>query len=252
VTDPRPDGPLVDYAGAASRYDAGRALPADLLRRWGDAVESLVGPVDGRRVLDLGAGTGIFSDVWRDWGAAEVVAVEPAAAMRAEAVARGTRVPFVGAQAEHLPLADGSVDLAWLSAVVHPLRDPTLVGRELGRVLWPSGWVVLRGFFPGLASLPWLDHLPGSARSTARFPTPAQVADWFAPAGFRLAGTTTVVERSVTTGRAAADWIAQMRGADSLLTAFTDDELAAGAAALRARGDTDLGPGVLALVSLRR
>ncbi|MDQ1422727.1 MAG: S-adenosylmethionine-dependent methyltransferase, partial [Acidimicrobiaceae bacterium] len=34
------------------------------------------GGVDGRRVLDLGAGTGAFSQAARDAGAADVVAVD--------------------------------------------------------------------------------------------------------------------------------------------------------------------------------
>lgn len=48
-----------------------------------------------------------------------------------------------------------------------------------------------------------------------------------------------------------ADWIEQMKDADSLLTALTDDEIGAGVRALRALGDTDLGPLTLGLVAFR-
>lgn len=62
-------GPLVDYSEAAAHYDAGRALGADTLERWHEAVSSVAGPVNGISVVDVGAGTGLFSAAWVEWGA---------------------------------------------------------------------------------------------------------------------------------------------------------------------------------------
>lgn len=128
---------LVDYEAAAARYHAGRAIPAEGLARWGTAVRShLPVPDPGRphggrlRVLDLGAGTGIFAAAWPDWGATHVVAVEVAAGMIA---ARQAAAPYVRARAEGLPLAAGSVDLcgprprSTTSATRRP-RSPRSIG----------------------------------------------------------------------------------------------------------------------------
>ena len=55
-----------DRTVVAERYEEGRALPAEVLARWGDAVRPYL-PSGSRRVLDLGAGTGIFSRGWPRW-----------------------------------------------------------------------------------------------------------------------------------------------------------------------------------------
>ena len=78
--------PEVDYqrTDVARRYSQGRELPDDVLDRWGAAVRPHLPSRPGLRVLDLGAGTGIFARAWPSWTSCEVVAVEPAAGMRAE------------------------------------------------------------------------------------------------------------------------------------------------------------------------
>ncbi len=70
----------VDYERVAALYEEGRALPAQVLARWREAVRPYL-PSSPRRILDLGAGTGIFAREWPSWVSAEVVAVEPSAAM---------------------------------------------------------------------------------------------------------------------------------------------------------------------------
>jgi hypothetical protein len=65
---------LVDYERVASLYEEGRALPAEVLARWGDVVRPYL-PSGTRRILDLGAGTGIFARAWPRWTQAAVIAV---------------------------------------------------------------------------------------------------------------------------------------------------------------------------------
>jgi predicted RNA methylase len=76
-----------------------------VLDGWKAAVEEFL-PADGteQRVLDLGAGTGIFSRTWPMWRRCQVIAVEPSEAMRTEMVRTGLpdRVHVVGAVAENL------------------------------------------------------------------------------------------------------------------------------------------------------
>jgi SAM-dependent methyltransferase len=70
-------------------------------------------PWEGRTLVDLGCGTGFWlTDYARN--AARVVGIEPDPALRARAVARTRGLPAVEVMpgsAEHLPLADRSVDV---------------------------------------------------------------------------------------------------------------------------------------------
>lgn len=230
---------LVDYDAAARRYHEGRALPAEVIDRWGATVRRHLPPGEGGRlrVLDLGAGTGIFAAVWPSWGASHLVAVEVSAGMIA---ARGAAAPYVQGAAEALPLAAGSVDVAWLSATFHHYRDQSAAVAEIDRVLAPGGRVMIRTFLPERSLLGWFEVFPGRERALTRCIDVDEYADHFRPAGLGVVHVEEVRERSTTFGEA-ADWVERMRHADSLLTALTDDEVAAGVRALRSTPDDPAG-----------
>lgn len=95
----------------------------------------------GRIVLDLGAGTGKLTRALVETGA-EVVAVEPGDAMRAELERVLPEVRTLRGSAESIPLPDGSVDAITVGQAFHWFRfDEAL--RELHRVLRSSGGVAL-------------------------------------------------------------------------------------------------------------
>ncbi len=247
--------PVVDYdVEIAHRYHVGRALSEPSMTRWRAAVQARLPDGELRRVVDVGAGTGVFLAMWRDLGAGQVIAVEPAGAMRAHAGAHADdgATFVVAGSAQRLPLAPASADVVWLSAVVHHVPDLPLAARELRRVLRPGGRVLVREFCPGTSVLPWLDHLPGADRGRARFPTVDELAEVLGSAGLTLLDVVNVTEPHHATGTEAADWITAMRGADSILTALADEEIATGVAALRALGETALPPVALTLVTAGR
>ena len=105
-----------------------------------DAVTSLVGERP-RRVLDLGAGTGLLTGALLAAGH-EVVAVDPAAPMLAELRARHPQVVTHVGEAEAVPLPDGSVDAVVAGQAAHWF-DPGPAAAELRRVLRPGGAVGL-------------------------------------------------------------------------------------------------------------
>jgi SAM-dependent methyltransferase len=94
-----------------------------------------------RRVLDLGAGTGLLSAVL---GAAghEVVAVDPSPEMLAELSARHPDIEAHVGAAEQVPLPDRSVDAVVAGQAAHWF-DPAPAAAELRRVLRPGGVVGL-------------------------------------------------------------------------------------------------------------
>ncbi len=73
----------------------------------------------------------------------EVIAVEPAAAMRRIAARRTAARPvrLIAGVGERLPLPDASVDSALLALVLCSVEDPVAVLGEVARVLRPGGSV---------------------------------------------------------------------------------------------------------------
>lgn len=226
-----------------------------MLARWRAAVEPRLPAPAGSRgtpplVLDVGAGTGIFTRAWRDWGS-RIVAVEPSRAMRDQHVELGLGGPLLAARAEQLPLADGCVDVAWLSAVVHHVHVEATCA-ELRRVVRRGGRVMVRGLFRDRGQVPWLAPFPGRARALGGFPDVAPLVDVFERMGFVVLDLTDVEDAGGRTRGEVADWLENMRGADSLLVKLEDDEIDAGLATLRADPDRPLPPVVLVLATFER
>jgi ubiquinone/menaquinone biosynthesis C-methylase UbiE len=234
----------------AENYDAGRTLTPAGMAAWRDVLSPLLGS-GSRPVLDLGAGTARFSKLLGEWARSWVVAVEPAAAMRARAAAKGhgRSVALVGGRAEALPLADGSVRAALLSNVVHHFDDLALATAELQRVICPAGVVLVRGEFGTKEGGRRYDvdfhlyrYFPEAASVAASFPRRETVVDAFAAAGF-------AVEEERRVAQVTADTLDQFAAmvrtrADSTLAAIDDDSFARGLDRLErdAASDPDAGP----------
>jgi SAM-dependent methyltransferase len=119
------------FGAAAGAYAEHRPDYAPAAVRW--ALEL----APGRRVLDLGAGTGKLTGTLVELGA-DVTAVEPDPAMLSEL--RRAR-PAVRARlggAEAIPLPDGSVDAVLAGNALHWF-DMAVAGPEIARVLAPGG-----------------------------------------------------------------------------------------------------------------
>jgi ubiquinone/menaquinone biosynthesis C-methylase UbiE len=221
---------LVDYSRAAAVYEKGRGLTVEDLGRWRATIGRFVDPHDVA-VVDLGAGTGIFTRAWSSWGASLVIACEPSPAMRQGAIGAGwpAGAVMVAGRAEQIPLVTAVADVVWLSTVIHHITDRPAWAAETGRVLKTGGRLFVRNQFADLGSTPWLGVLPGAERARRIFPHVSQVAELLAPHGLELVDATEVTESSRDhSPQAVAAWMRKMRHADSLLLAFTDEEIAIG------------------------
>lgn len=232
----------------ASALAENRGLPDAGLAAWRAAVARQLAPRDGMRVLDLGAGTGYWARAFTCWYGVEVIAVEPSEAMRA----RSSYPRMVAGDAAAIPLADASVDGAWISTVIHHLPDLPAAAAELRRVLRPGAPVLIRSAFAGRhAGIALFRYFPEAVRVLDTYPGIADVCAAFETAGFAPVALQPVPQVTAPSLRAAADEI--RRAAHMPLMLITDEEYAAGLARLRAAASRTTGPVVdtLDLLALR-
>lgn len=128
---------------AADTLDPARAEEAAaVLRR--------VTPLEGKSVLEIGAGCGVTHIVWTKRFNIDGSAVEPegegfgdSAAIARDLVAANGLDPskIIGATGENLPFEDNHFDVVYSSNVLEHTADPAKVLREAIRVVKPGGTV---------------------------------------------------------------------------------------------------------------
>ena len=232
-----------DYEQMAARYDAGRALPLEWIAAWRTALALYV-EGSSRPVLDVGAGTGIWSEALARWFGVSVVGLEPSDGMRREALQKGlaSGVEVVGGTAQHIPLKARSCHCAWLSTVLHHIPDVRACARELRRILRPHGAVLVRNSFGDrLEGIHWLQYFPAARRLAARrWPSVTATVEAFGGEGFEVEALQSVPEVASEDLSSLYERI-RVR-ANSTLTLIDDDEFYDGLRLLREAADREQRP----------
>jgi SAM-dependent methyltransferase len=124
--------------GSGDRWvdDYERARPG-----WPREVIDIPGLASTATVLDLAAGTGKLTRLLAP-AFDRVIAVEPEDAMRCMHAARYSGVDLLAGTVEEIPLADASVDAAFVAEAFHLFGNERSVG-EMARVLRPGGALVI-------------------------------------------------------------------------------------------------------------
>jgi ubiquinone/menaquinone biosynthesis C-methylase UbiE len=140
--------------------------------------------------MDLGSGTGRFTPALAD-AFGPVTGVEPSDRMRdiAAATAAHPGVRYTRGAADHIPLADNTVDYTLIFLVWHHVPDKVAAARELARVTRPGGAVLLRAQFSDrMPRLWWLEYFPrGHEADASMYQSLADVVADFESAGWRQA-----------------------------------------------------------------
>ncbi|OHC69156.1 MAG: hypothetical protein A2045_08640 [Rhodocyclales bacterium GWA2_65_20] len=176
-----------DFAGAATSYDEAAVLARETGRRMAARLDYV--KIAPRRIADIGCATGDgIRELQRRFPAALPLAVDYARpmlhAVRARTpllqriAARGPRL--VNADVRRLPLAAGSLGLAWSNLMLHWIDDPRPAFAELHRVLEVGGLLMFAMLGPDT-----LKELRAAGATTLRrFPDMHDVGDMLVAAGF--------------------------------------------------------------------
>lgn len=147
---------LPDYSHQAERYDERRSASPSVM---GPLLAALEG-MSGRRMADIGGGTGNYSLALKQEGWAPVV-IDRSPEMLAKAAAKGLET--VQADAQRLPFDEGSFDAAMMISMLHHVEDRPAALAEARRILRPGGRLVLMGFTREDSTTLWiLDYFPSS------------------------------------------------------------------------------------------
>ena len=145
---------LPDYSRQAERYDQTRSASPSVLRELRKALNG----APGRRLADIGGGTGNYALALQNEGWRPVV-IDRSPAMLARASAKGLET--VEADAQRLPLGDGTFDAAMMISMLHHVEDRGAALSEARRILRPGGRLMLMGFTGEDAATLWiLDYFP--------------------------------------------------------------------------------------------
>lgn len=109
-------------------------------------VLDLLGPLRGKRVLDVGTGDGTYAiEAAARGGIVTALDCDPSMldAARRRSSERAVDVTFRIGRAEQLPFADASFDVVCAVTVLCFVEEPMAAVREMARVLAPGGRLVL-------------------------------------------------------------------------------------------------------------
>jgi ubiquinone/menaquinone biosynthesis C-methylase UbiE len=223
-----------DKTEMPAAYDAGRGYSPRVLAYWLDVISQSVPRGWVAEILDLGCGTGRYSNALADYYDASVTAIDPSEKMLAEARRKASpRVRCERASAESLPLHNASMDMVFISMAFHHFDHPDRAAAECRRVLRPGGSVCLRaGTIERIDQYAYLEFFPRSRPLLNRaLQSQAFIESTFTSADFRL------IRHELISSEAAENWSAYAEKvayrADSILVQLSDQEFKDGLAALR-------------------
>lgn len=224
-----------DLTEIPAGYDRGRDHGPEFLQLWMRALEPHLQGVEVGTILDLGCGTGRFSEALALHFGAEVIGIDPSVKMLEQAREKRHQdgVRYQLGSAESTALQTRSVDVIFISMSFHHFVDRALAARECRRVLRNNGIVCVRtGTREQIQWYPYVPFFPSTPHKLVTvLPDHADVCGPFIEAGFRLVAAELIRQTIAATWSAYADKLSA--GADSVLATLSREEFESGLSALR-------------------
>jgi len=164
-----PDRAEVALGNPSFVWRFGQDRRLDLIRQFA--------PLEGRRILDIGCGLGVYVRKFRDFSDRVVgIDIDP---KRLREGARTTPGLLLGV-GEHLPFRDGAFDVVVMNEVIEHVRDDAATMREALRVIGAGGHIVIyapnrlfpfetHGIYLGerfvFGNIPFINWLPDPLRN---------------------------------------------------------------------------------------
>ena len=226
-----------DKTDIPAGYDRARDHGPEMLDLW---LRTLASYREGRsttRILDLGCGTGRFTEPLAAHFDAEVIGLDPSAKMLAVAreKQRDKLVYYCRGNAEAVPLRSRSVDVVFMSMSLHHFSDAHRAVRECRRVLHDDGSVFVRtGTRDQIDSYPYVPFFRSVRPILERvLPSRAELSAMFEAAELEGVATVCITQTIATDWNAYAEKLAA--GGDSVLAQLSSEDFEHGLAALKHR-----------------
>lgn len=133
------DSQQVDYTGISKIYDDYRSYPDEVIKRIIEL--GRIGP--GKKVLDLGCGTGNISQQIRNKISADLIGIDASPDMLKVAGSKHLEVVLSDIDKQKLPFHDGCFDSIVGAYVIHQIKSLSFVLAECYRVLRNGALVLL-------------------------------------------------------------------------------------------------------------
>ena len=215
-------------------YDEARALSQEAILSRLDVLSMHVDRETVALIVDLGCGSGRFSEPLADYFGARVIGIDPSEKMldQARRKLESDRVTFERGSAEAIPVSDGAADMVFMSMVFHHFRDGSMVARECRRILRRGGYTCIRNStreadFPHRHIFPGLQLLANS-----ELPSRSEIRRIFEAENFATGGHR-IINLVVAPNWSSFIYKSSLR-ADSLLARLPNEDFERGLAKLRA------------------
>ena len=228
-----------DKSNVAAVYDSGREYDPGILQLWLDLLSAYV-PKDGvSRIIDLGCGTGRYSEPLSIHFQAGVIGIDPSHKMLERARKKSSRstVIFKQAAGEKMPVEERSIDMVFMSMIFHHLASPELTAHECHRILRDGGFVCIRNStLDATETFPYVNFFRG-IRPIIKLQLVLrhQIKSIFEDAGFFAVAHRVIAHQMSPDWRGFVDKLALR--ADSFLALLPDDDFRSGMAVLRTHAE---------------
>jgi ubiquinone/menaquinone biosynthesis C-methylase UbiE len=135
----------VSYEKLADVFDRERALTQAKKAIWLELFDKYLDLRQDSRILDVGCGTGRFSELFQGQYHCEVIGIDPASTMLDKAKSKNKReIQWILGLGEDLPFYNNSFDLCFVSQVIQHFRNKRRAMAESYRVLRKGGRIAIR------------------------------------------------------------------------------------------------------------